>query len=150
MWSVFVLLSIVLDKQWHNRCNDVWSSSSFVFAARLGTTIRLQWLDSWFFQFIFNSHIYKPSNKTLLCTVNVGAYPITNIVTVLYRNISTIDLWKLNRQGNVLCFQQTLKSTPTGQCVSKSSVICSLQILLWAIWAAIFILNFLKKTVIFF
>lgn len=135
------LLSIILDKQWHNRFNDMWSPSSLVFAARLGTTIR---------QFIFNSHIYKPSNKTLLCTVNVGAYPITNTVTVLYKNISTIDLWKLNRQGNVLCFQQTLKSTPTGQCFSKSSVICSLQILLWAIWAAIFILNCLNKIVIFF
>lgn len=135
------LLSIILDKQWHNRFNDMWSPSSLVFAARLGTTIR---------RFIFNSHIYKPSNKTLLCTVNVGAYPITNTVTVVYKIISTIDLWKLNRQGNVLCFQQTLKSTPTGQCFSKSSVICSLQILLWAIWAAIFILNCLNKIDIFF
>lgn len=56
MWSVCVFLYINFDKQWDEEYNDLLSSLSFVFAARLGTTILLQKLYSFFKTFFSNCY----------------------------------------------------------------------------------------------
>lgn len=61
MWSVCVLLYINFDKQWDEEYNDLLSSLSFVFAARLGTTILLQKLYS-FFKTFFSLFCYFQKN----------------------------------------------------------------------------------------
>lgn len=59
MWSVCVLLYINIDKQWDEEYSDLLSSLSFVFAARLGTTILLQKLYSFFKTFFSNCYFKK-------------------------------------------------------------------------------------------
>lgn len=53
MRSTCVLVSINFDKHWDKGCNDLLSPLSFVVAARFGTTILLQKLNSLFLKLFF-------------------------------------------------------------------------------------------------